>query len=141
MPLIADFDQLAVVGLLHIVGAHPLEHVAEQAELLVGIGSSRPRARAVEQDTGLGRHQRQGRARRRTKENEGSLAHASQTFLFRLWPLTGPCAGQEPHPVCVIRNEQSGVSSNGTQGPPGMESPNGIPNVPVTAIIIPGSLA
>jgi hypothetical protein len=32
------FDQLAVVGLLDIVGAHPLEHVAEQIELPIGVG-------------------------------------------------------------------------------------------------------
>src|SRR6516225_7390148 len=32
------FDQLAVVGLLHIVGPQPLEHVAEQAELAIGVG-------------------------------------------------------------------------------------------------------
>ena len=32
------FDQLAVVGLLDIVGAHALEHVAEQVELLVSVG-------------------------------------------------------------------------------------------------------
>ena len=31
MPLMADFDQLAVVRLLDVVGAHPLEHVAEQS--------------------------------------------------------------------------------------------------------------
>src|SRR5262249_8604717 len=31
------FDQLAVVGLFHVVGPHALEHVAEQAELAIGI--------------------------------------------------------------------------------------------------------
>ncbi len=38
MPLIAEFDQLVVVGNLDVVGAHPLEHVAEQVELPIGVG-------------------------------------------------------------------------------------------------------
>ena len=37
MPLIADLDQLVVVGNLDIVGAHALEHVAEEIELPVGV--------------------------------------------------------------------------------------------------------
>ena len=41
MPLIAEFDELGVVRLLDIVGAHPLEHVAEQVELPVGVGRRR----------------------------------------------------------------------------------------------------
>ena len=48
------FDQLGVVGLLDIVGADALEHVAEQAELPVGIGGRRSRARPVEHDSRLG---------------------------------------------------------------------------------------
>ncbi|MEI7806844.1 MAG: ketopantoate reductase C-terminal domain-containing protein [Hyphomicrobiales bacterium] len=31
-------DHLLLVGLLDIIGAHPVEHVAEQVQLLVGIG-------------------------------------------------------------------------------------------------------
>jgi hypothetical protein len=34
-------DQLAVVGLLHVVRSHPFEHGAEQAQLPVGIGGGR----------------------------------------------------------------------------------------------------
>ena len=49
-----QLDQLAVVGLFHVVGAHALEHVAEQAELPIGVGRRRPRARPVEHDAGLG---------------------------------------------------------------------------------------
>jgi hypothetical protein len=64
------FDQLGVVRLLHVIGAHALEHVAEQAELPIGVGRGRPRARPLEYDPRLGRDQRQGRARRRTEENE-----------------------------------------------------------------------
>ena len=48
------FDQLGVVRLLDVVGAHPLEHVAEQAELPVGVGGRRSRARPVEHDAWLG---------------------------------------------------------------------------------------
>ena len=84
------FDQLGVVGLLDIVGAHPLEHVAEQAELPIGVGGRRLRARAVEHDAGLGGDQRQGRACRRTEENEGSLAHHPRTFSPSLAAHHGP---------------------------------------------------
>ena len=35
------FDELVVVGDLDIVGAHPLEHVAEQVELPIGVGGGR----------------------------------------------------------------------------------------------------
>ena len=77
MPLMAEFDQLGVVGLFHIVGAHPFEHVAEQAELPVGVGRRRSRARPVEHDAWLSGDQREGHACRRAEENEGSLAHHS----------------------------------------------------------------
>ena len=40
MPLIADFDELGVVGFLDIVGTYPLEHLAEQIELPVGVDES-----------------------------------------------------------------------------------------------------
>src|SRR5262245_8176664 len=75
-------DELAVVGLLHIVGAHPLEHIAEQAELPIPVRDRRLGARAVEHDAGLGCDQRYGYACRRTEENQGSFAHHPRTF----WP-------------------------------------------------------
>src|SRR5262245_29734473 len=68
-------DELAVVGLLHIVGAHPLEHVAEQAELPIGLGGGRLRARSIEHDAGLGCDQRHGYACRRAEEYQGRSAH------------------------------------------------------------------
>ena len=34
------FDELLLIGLLDIVGAHLVEHVAKQAEILVGVGGS-----------------------------------------------------------------------------------------------------
>ena len=64
------FDQLGVVRLLDVVGAHALEHVAEQTELPIGVGGGRLRARTIEHDPRLGRHERQGRACRCTEENE-----------------------------------------------------------------------
>ena len=70
MPLIAEFDQLGVVRLLDIVGAHALEHVAEQAELPVGVRGGRPRARTIEHDAWLGGDQSQGYACRCTKKNQ-----------------------------------------------------------------------
>ena len=41
MPLIAEFDELALIGLLDVIGAHPLEHLTEQIELAVGVVRSR----------------------------------------------------------------------------------------------------
>ena len=76
------FDQLGVVRLLDVVGAHALEHVAEQVELPVGVGGGRlgARAEAIRHQPRLGRQQRQGRARSRTEENEECLAHHPRTF-------------------------------------------------------------
>ncbi len=77
------FDELAVVGLLHVVRPQPLEHVAEQAELAIGIGVGRLCARPIEHDARLGCDQRHGHACRRTEENQGSFSHDHpRTF----WP-------------------------------------------------------
>ena len=72
MPLIAGFDQLGVIRLLDVVGAHALEHVTEQIELPVGVGSRRLRAGAEtdHHQPRLGRHQRQGYTRRRAEKNQ-----------------------------------------------------------------------
>ena len=48
----AAFDQLAVVGLLDIVGADPLEHVTEQVEAAIGFGGGRARRRADQRTRG-----------------------------------------------------------------------------------------
>ncbi len=48
------FDELGVVGLLDVIGAHALEHVAEQVELPVGVRSRRSRRRAERQCVRLG---------------------------------------------------------------------------------------
>ena len=41
MPLIAEFDQLVVVRLLDVIGAHALEYVTEQIELAIGVSQCR----------------------------------------------------------------------------------------------------
>jgi hypothetical protein len=75
------FDQLAVVGLLDVVGAHALEDVAEQVELAVGIGRcGRPRARPDGQQRRLDREQSERGPRRAAEENQKRLAHHPRTF-------------------------------------------------------------
>jgi hypothetical protein len=77
-------DQLSVFRLLDVVGAHPLEHVAEQVELPIGVGRSGDRAGARHDEPRLRCHQRQGRARRCTEEDDGSFAHYPRTFSLSL---------------------------------------------------------
>ena len=60
-------DQLAVVRLLDVVGAHALEHVAEQIELPVGVGGGRLGARTDEDHMWLCREQRHCRSSRRAE--------------------------------------------------------------------------
>jgi hypothetical protein len=69
------FDELAVVRLFDIVRPHPLEHIAEQAQLPVGIGGGGLCARPIERDAGRGSDPRHGYACRRTEEYQGSFAH------------------------------------------------------------------
>src|SRR6185312_15619327 len=78
------FDQLAVVRLLHVVGAHALEHVAEQIELSVGIGRGGLGAGADQNHVRLHRQQRECRSRRRAEEYQSGLAHHPRTFSP--WP-------------------------------------------------------
>ena len=74
------FDQLAVVRLLDVIGAHALEHVAEQIELPVGVRGRRFGARTDEDHVWLCREQRHCRTSRRAEENECGLAHHPRTF-------------------------------------------------------------
>jgi len=64
-PVDRGFDQLGVVGLLDVVGAYALEHIAEQVELPVGVGGGRlgGGAERDRHQPRLGHHQRKGRAR------------------------------------------------------------------------------
>src|SRR6185437_4028370 len=66
--------------LLHVVGAHALEHVAEQVELAIGVRGGGLRAGAHEHHVRLHREQRQCRSRRRAKEYQRGLAHHPRTF-------------------------------------------------------------
>ena len=75
-------NEFAVVGRVHVVRPEPLEHVAEQAELAIGVGVGRLCACPIEHDAGRGSDQRHGYAGRRTEEKQGSFAHHQQTF----WP-------------------------------------------------------
>ena len=74
------FDQLAVVGLLDIVAAHALEHIAEQIELAIGVRGRGTRARSHQHRARLGHEQRQCRAGGGAEENYRSLAHHPRTF-------------------------------------------------------------
>src|SRR3954470_22545107 len=77
-------DQLAVVGFLDVVGAHPLEYVAEEGKLPIGIGSGRVRARSVERDPRLRRDHRQGGARGGAEENQGGGSrHRDSSLVTR----------------------------------------------------------
>src|SRR5262245_3610755 len=73
------FEQLAVVRLLDVVGTYTLEHIAEQAELPVGVGGRRCCARSIEYESGLNGDERQGCACRCTEQDERSFAHRPRT--------------------------------------------------------------
>src|SRR6185369_3824947 len=74
------FDQLGVVRLLDVVGAHALEHVAEQVELAIGVGGRRLGARAQHDRMRLHREKRHCRSGCRAEKNERGLAHHPRTF-------------------------------------------------------------
>jgi hypothetical protein len=75
------FNELVIVGLVNVVGAHALENSTEQAELPVRIPDRRPCAPTIENQSGLHRDERQGRACRRTEKAERRPAHHLQTSL------------------------------------------------------------
>ena len=80
MPLIAAVDQHAVVGLLDVVGAHPLQDVAEQVELLVdlGVGGGR-RIRPADVEHGRGA----GKAGQEHESPEREVGFARHPCTFR----------------------------------------------------------
>ena len=82
-------DQLGVVRLLDVVGAHALEHVAEQIELPVGVGGRRLRAGAEEREARLGGGERDRHAGCRAEEDQGSLAYHPRTFSLSVAPTMG----------------------------------------------------
>ena len=76
----AEFDELLVVGLLDVVGAHALEYIAEQVELLIGIRGGRPRGRAEQYRVWLSHQQGYRGAGHCTEEKQVSFAHHPRTF-------------------------------------------------------------
>ena len=85
MPLMAAFDELALVGLLDVVRPHPLENVAEQVELAIGVaGRGGARARSHQQPGRLDGHEGQCGAGDRAQEDQRSLAHHPRTFWLLL---------------------------------------------------------
>src|SRR6516225_7375681 len=120
------FDQLAVVGFFHVVGPHALEHVAEQAELAIGVGGGRLCARPIEHDARLGCDQRHGYAGRRTEENQGSFAHDHpRTF----WPSFTAHHGPGSTGTPSLRNS---TYSTGWLAPPALATADWTPP-PITA--------
>src|SRR5262249_15957320 len=120
------FDELAVIGFFHVVGAHALEYVAEQAELAIGVGGGRLCARPIEQDARLGCDQRHGYAGRRAEENQGSFAHDHpRTF----WPSFAPHHGPGSTGTPSLGNS---TYSTGWLAPPALATADWAPP-PITA--------
>src|SRR5262249_46844233 len=120
------FDQLAVVGLFHVVGPHALEHVAEQAELAVGIGGGRLCACPIEHDARLGCDQRHGYAGRPTGGNQGRFAHGQPPNLYPSFTAHhGPGSTGTP----CLRNS---TYSTGWLAPPALATADWAP-LPITA--------
>ena len=61
MPLIGRFNQPAVVGLFDIARPYPLEHVAEQIELRIGVGAGGGLGHGDQRVRRLGDKQREAR--------------------------------------------------------------------------------
>ena len=89
MPLIAEFDEFAVVGLLHVIGAHHFKYVAEQIELPVRVRGGRFRACSDEDAVWLRRQECEPGTCDRAQENEGDFAYHPRTFHRRLLPTKG----------------------------------------------------
>ena len=77
-------DQLGVVRLLDVVGAHALEHVAEQIELPVGVGGRRLAPSSERTRRGWVASSVRAAPGSRTEEDQRSLAHHPRTFSLSL---------------------------------------------------------
>src|SRR5215471_3620717 len=75
-------DEFALVRLLHIMRADPLEYITEQIELAIGIRLRRPCARADQEPGRRLSHERHCCACHGAQENQRSLAHHPRTFSF-----------------------------------------------------------
>ena len=77
------FDQLRIVGLLDVVGADALEHVAEQIELAIGLcGGGRNRI-AGDEPAHLGDPDHGARPEHDAQDQQRNLAHHPRTFSSR----------------------------------------------------------
>src|SRR5262249_9366375 len=76
------FDELAVVGLFDVVGAHALEHVAEQIKLPIGVRYRRTCGGTHQKCVRLRQQQCRHDADQCTEENQGSFAHHPRAFAF-----------------------------------------------------------
>ncbi len=85
------FHELRIIRPFDIIGAHALEHVAEQVEVAIGVGRSRRlRAHAGEHDARLYRDEGECCACGGTQENEECLAHHPRTFSLSFLAHHGP---------------------------------------------------
>ena len=79
MPLMASSIELGVVGNLDVVGAHALEDVSEQVELVVGV-AGRGVGLASREDLGLGHADGGERADQDAGDEKCDLANHPPTF-------------------------------------------------------------
>jgi hypothetical protein len=83
-PVDCRFDELGVVGLLDIMRAHPLENVAEQVELAIGVGWCGFRDGARQHRGRLDRDHGERGAGQGPEEHQGSLTHHPRAFSLLL---------------------------------------------------------
>src|SRR5437763_12874428 len=102
------FDELAVVRLFHVSGAHTLEHVAEQIKFPVSVRRRRTCGGTHQEGVGLRQQQCRHDADQCTEENQGSFAHhvhhglesqrsestiRQRLNIFLIASNTGDCSG------------------------------------------------
>jgi len=92
------FDELAVVRFFDVIGAHALEHVAEQIKRPVSVRCCRPCGGTHQECVGLRQQQRRHDADQCTEENQGSFAHHPRTFSPSLVAHHG--LGSREHRPC-----------------------------------------
>ena len=92
------FDEFAVVGLLHVIGAHHFKYVAEQVELPVWVGGGRFRACSDEDAVWLRRQECEPGTCDRAQENEKILRIIRELFTVVYCPPKG--AGINGEPSC-----------------------------------------
>src|SRR5262249_26855990 len=88
-PVDRAFDQRGIARLLDIVGADPLEDLAKQVELRIGVCGARGSLGPGDQMFALRSHDQEGQAyaRQRAQEKKEILPHMSSP-PSRAWPVT-----------------------------------------------------